>query len=1403
MSKDELPSISDYGKNRDDLPSYKDFLEKKEENLPSVEDFIEKKVVAEETQIVEDLEVTDDVSAPDWSQLVRLINDVRKDIPEIPEIKYYDEELERILQSIEEIKGNIPEVVYYDQDISSLKEEIGQVKDQIPEVPDVRYYEGDIEYIHTKINLVKEEISKLPEVKYYDEDVESLRAYIGEVKDSIPTFPDWVQQVQEVPDFSWIGKTFSCIDDDFNKVQGHLDLIREKIKFEVSDLNETIDTKEFEFKVDLKNLGENGKETEDKIWKEFRETSIRIWDHHNEYKDDDRKLKKQILGEYNLLKQKVKKEVEDYNEQNSKYQQDLLTRFSFVEEKVDNLDVRYYDEDIESIQKDVASAKTDINTLFRELKKIAEDIKTNQQELKENYLLNEPPGEKERAGGQSDPLTPLDQNFATLEDLSNHYRLFLARITTQLATMGGGGAGFIKDLDDVSFDESTGNNKLLIYNSSINKWVGITSTELPSSKLVLDVRNNNVGYAITIGTPVYEIGFNSGQDRLNVEESKANDSTTMPAKGVVSTNLANNTNGEIIVYGELEGVDTSAFDVADELYVAPSGGLTNVRPSDPTHLVQKIAVVLKKSAANGAILVYGAGRTNDVPNNISIAGSVTASDFYKIDGTPIGGVGAAGTWGIDSVGIHTVKSVGIGTTSAKTGKALFVVGDGEFTGNVSVAGTLTYEDVTNIDSVGLVTARTGVRIVGGGLTVTGVSTFHSDVSFESNINGNVTIVSTDTGSAAAPELTLYRNSASPAPGDYLGQLMFKGENSNGGQENYAKITGKITDETLGTEDGLIETAIKGAGSFTIVSRQRSDELQLLNGVGLSVDGTSTFDDNVTINANISHTGTAVFGSSNGIGTVHIGIGTTALLVEGSARITGILTVGKGSVTIDGDNNIINTGIVTITNSNIVIGDNVTLSGTASGINSAPNVLYVAKDGNDANNGTSIDNAKLTIASAVGIAQSGTVIKVLSGNYVESNPIELPAFTAIVGDDLRTVKVLPSNTTQDIFHVNKGTKIANITFSGHLAPAAAVAFPTGIATNVGGGKWKGPYIQNCTSDTTTGTGIYIDGNLAEKTKSMNVDAFTQYNQGGVGVAVTNEGYAQLVSVFTICCDKAITVHKGAQADLANSNCSFGTFGLVADGVGPEQYTGVVTASAAAAQDNITINVGAVTTRPYDGQVVYFDKLYKSVQTISVGSGGTGYTQAPTVTIDAPTGPSGETASAFATIENGSVTEISIISSGSQYETTPTITISGPQSGINTATATANMADTYYTINSATPIVSGITTLTLAENLINTVGVGSTAYFFQQSKIVASSHTFEYIGSGNTITLATPKRGGVTIQANEVVSQNGGKVIYTSTDQSGNFRIGDDLQINQATGTISGRAFSKSLFSEMTPFILALS
>ena len=43
-------------------------------------------------------------------------------------------------------------------------------------------------------------------------------------------------------------------------------------------------------------------------------------------------------------------------------------------------------------------------------------------------------------------------------------------------------------------------------------------------------------------------------------------------------------------------------------------------------------------------------------------------------------------------------------------------------GNVAIGGTLTYEDVTNVDAVGVVTARTGIKVLGGGINAVGVVT---------------------------------------------------------------------------------------------------------------------------------------------------------------------------------------------------------------------------------------------------------------------------------------------------------------------------------------------------------------------------------------------------------------------------------------------------------------------------------------------------------------------------------------------------------------------------------------------------------------------------------------------------------------------------------------------------------
>ena len=378
--------------------------------------------------------------------------------------------------------------------------------------------------------------------------------------------------------------------------------------------------------------------------------------------------------------------------------------------------------------------------------------------------------------------------------------------------------------------------------------------------------------------------------------------------------------------------------------------------------------------------------------------------------------------------------------------------------------------------------------------------------------------------------------------------------------------------------------------------------------------------------------------------------------------------------------------------------------------------------------------------------------------------------------------------------------------------------------------KGPYIRNCTNFIENSIGMRINGFDADPGDkdelgvqgSMSVDSYTQYNQGGIGVSITNGAYAQLVSIFTICCNEAIVTLTGGQCDLTNSNSSFGEFGLVSKGVGDENSSSNYrqTAEVVKAGDpgrtnaqgpydigdrKVTLS-GVGTQRPYDGQTLFFDELYFSVEKVKITNPGSGYEGAvPSVTFTDPTGPDGITAQGIPIIEDGAVTDFLVANSGTQYQedSFPTITIGPPNSGGVQATAEVErMQPLYFKVASATLPHNGISTITMSQGLNNDLTGGEVAYITRQSLQITSSHSFEYVGAGNTILTARPSVGGIIIQDNEVVQEDGGLVVYTSTDQAGNFRIGDGIQIDQATGTISGRVYIKSLFNSVTPFILAL-
>jgi len=162
--------------------------------------------------------------------------------------------------------------------------------------------------------------------------------------------------------------------------------------------------------------------------------------------------------------------------------------------------------------------------------------------------------------------------------------------------------------------------------------------------------------------------------------------------------------------------------------------------------------------------------------------------------------------GISVVGLTSLSNVVAGITT--------------FTSDVSIGGTLTYEDVTNIDSVGLITARSGVRVTAGGVVVTaGVSTFAAltATTYSGDGSGLTGMASTDKVSTA----TLNVSGISTFAGSIVSDATAMGANSvNCSTGNF--FTKTISGATTFTFDSVptgvysftLEVVLNGSNAIT-------------------------------------------------------------------------------------------------------------------------------------------------------------------------------------------------------------------------------------------------------------------------------------------------------------------------------------------------------------------------------------------------------------------------------------------------------------------------------------------------------------------------------------------------------------------------------------------------------------
>ena len=375
----------------------------------------------------------------------------------------------------------------------------------------------------------------------------------------------------------------------------------------------------------------------------------------------------------------------------------------------------------------------------------------------------------------------------------------------------------------------------------------------------------------------------------------------------------------------------------------------------------------------------------------------------------------------------------------------------------------------------------------------------------------------------------------------------------------------------------------------------------------------------------------------------------------------------------------------------------------------------------------------------------STIYVKTGEYLVNNPVEIPKNVSLIGDNLKNTSIRPKNKTSDVFYLNNNAYVSDFTFRDHLQPAAVFCWdPAGTPdTNV---IVNSPYIRNCTSITGPDLSRNDDGTYVYPDSSGDL-----YTPASGGDGIRNDGNHS-GGIRSMVVDSFTQINQGGK-------------GIYLKNRGYCQLVSVFT---------VYCDVAFLAE---DGGFASITNSNSSFGNVGLKATGVS-TSLYSATVDGDQG----------TIEN-------------------TVNLTGLTQMPNISDA-AKFADDplYYTVDSAYYDSStGTGTIKLLETFDSDVVNGSqTVNFHQRSALSSSGHTFEWIGTGTDVRTAFPYRGGVPAQADEVIqdSNRAGLCFVTSTDQKGDFRVGEDFLIQRSTGTIEGDAFDRSLFARITPFSLAL-
>jgi len=445
---------------------------------------------------------------------------------------------DEIRSSLVKVTKNIESI--NENKVSSVKEEvkgIGKKVENLVEkvLPSYKKFFAD-----TQIN-VEERISHISDTAQEIED--QYKSNINDIKEKFEEFVG-----QEVPKYKdLLVETKVKSEKEIKEISNEMGVRISLINKSVDDLQERVDNKEIELNENLIKKTEEIEDlledltklsnTYDALQKDFRQREVAESKKLDGYEERLTGFSKRIDNIEDTLTENICELQENLDTSTSKYYEEMKntvvpTVVNFEQRlssqlKEMKIDFAVNEKHIKDLQEDFKGIvnKLRVDTLVEEvtetneknLSKVRTELINKVNRLEEIIeIYEEKISPKLKVGSvtinegllnikpdtdNSDPLTPLDQNYVTVEDLQNHYKLFINRVQQQLATLGGGGEVFLARMQDV--DVGAGiqtNNWVLAWDTSSELFVpseggsaGAAGTWASSSVGVSTTKNVGIG----------------------------------------------------------------------------------------------------------------------------------------------------------------------------------------------------------------------------------------------------------------------------------------------------------------------------------------------------------------------------------------------------------------------------------------------------------------------------------------------------------------------------------------------------------------------------------------------------------------------------------------------------------------------------------------------------------------------------------------------------------------------------------------------------------------------------------------------------------------------------------------------------------------------------------------------